>query len=84
MELGLKGKRALVCASSRGLGFACALGLAKEGCHVVVASRNQARIEEAAERIHNETGAETGSRYFYPGTVPPADEEAFPSTAVFV
>ena len=58
MELGLKGKRALVCASSRGLGFACALGLAKEGCHVVVASRNQARIEEAAERIHNETGAQ--------------------------
>ncbi|MEC7767670.1 MAG: 3-oxoacyl-ACP reductase, partial [Acidobacteriota bacterium] len=34
MELGLKGKRALVCASSRGLGFACALGLAKEGCRL--------------------------------------------------
>ena len=57
MELGLKGKRALVCASSRGLGFACALGLAKEGCRLVIASRNQERIEEAADRIRRETGA---------------------------
>ena len=55
MELGPKGKRALVCASSRGLGFACALGLAKEGCHVVIASRDQERIEEAAKRIRHET-----------------------------
>ncbi|HJO38750.1 MAG: SDR family oxidoreductase [Vicinamibacterales bacterium] len=57
MELGLKGKRALVCAASRGLGYACAVGLAKEGCDVVIASRDQTRIDEAAARIRRETGA---------------------------
>ena len=47
MELGLKGKRALVMAASRGLGFASALGLAREGCKLVICSRDQARIEAA-------------------------------------
>ena len=57
MELGLKGKRALVYASSRGLGYACALGLAKEGCDLVVTSRDQARIDHAADTIRQATGA---------------------------
>jgi 3-oxoacyl-[acyl-carrier protein] reductase len=57
MDLGLKGKRALVLAASRGLGYACALGLAREGCDLVVCSRDGGRIEEAAERIRAETGA---------------------------
>ncbi len=58
MELGLKGKRAVVLAASRGLGYACALGLAREGCKVVICSRDQARIDEAAAQIKKETGAE--------------------------
>lgn len=58
MEFGLKGKRALVLAASRGLGFASALGLAREGCRLVICSRDQQRIEAAAQTIRKETGAE--------------------------
>jgi len=58
MDLGLKGKRALVLAASRGLGYACALGLAREGCAVVLCSRDEQRATEAAQRIRDETGAE--------------------------
>ena len=58
MDFGLKGKRALVLAASRGLGYASALGLAREGCKLVICSRDQARIEAAADAIRKETGAE--------------------------
>jgi 3-oxoacyl-[acyl-carrier protein] reductase len=58
MELGLKGKRAIVMAASRGLGYASALGLAREGCKLIVCSRDQSRIEAAAATIKKETGAE--------------------------
>ena len=58
MEFGLKGKRAIVMAASRGLGFASALGLAREGCKLIVCSRDQARIEAAAATITKETGAD--------------------------
>lgn len=57
MDLGLKGKRALVLAASRGLGYACAHGLAREGCHLVICSRDEARINAAAEEIRTHTGA---------------------------
>jgi 3-oxoacyl-[acyl-carrier protein] reductase len=57
MQLGLNGKRAIVMAASRGLGYASALGLAREGCHLVICSRDDTRIQAAAERIRNETGA---------------------------
>jgi 3-oxoacyl-[acyl-carrier protein] reductase len=58
MELGLKGKRAIVMAASRGLGYASALGLAREGCKLIVCSRDQARIEAAAAAITKQTGAD--------------------------
>lgn len=58
MDFGLKGKRAIVMAASRGLGFASAMGLAREGCHLVVCSRDGGRIEAAAERIRRDTGAQ--------------------------
>lgn len=58
MNLGLEGKRAVVMAASRGLGYACARGLAEEGCRLVICSRDQARIDEAAATIRKETGAE--------------------------
>ncbi|MGE0039673.1 MAG: SDR family oxidoreductase [Vicinamibacterales bacterium] len=57
MNYGLTGKRAIVMAASRGLGYASALGLAREGCQLVVCSRDQARIDRAAEAIRAETGA---------------------------
>src|SRR5689334_10105135 len=58
MEFGLKGKRAIVMAASRGLGYASALGLAREGCKLVICSRDQKRIDAAADAIRKETGAE--------------------------
>ena len=58
MQLGLTNKRAVVYAASRGLGYACALGLAREGVKLVIASRDQARIDEAAAKIRAETGAD--------------------------
>ena len=58
MNLGLTGKRAVVFAASRGLGYASALGLAREGVKLVIASRDQGRIDEAAAKIRAETGAQ--------------------------
>lgn len=58
MDLGLKGKVALVAASSRGLGKASALALAREGARVTICARTAADLEAAAEEIRDETGAE--------------------------
>ncbi len=58
MDLGIAGKCALVTASSKGLGFACARALAGEGCRVVLSSRGGAALEAAACAIREETGAE--------------------------
>ena len=55
MDLGLQGKKALVTGSSRGLGFATALGLAEEGCQVAINGRNQVGIKDAAENITSST-----------------------------
>lgn len=51
MDLGLAGKCAAVAASSQGLGYACALELAREGASVAICSRDGGRITAAAERI---------------------------------
>jgi 3-oxoacyl-[acyl-carrier protein] reductase len=51
MKLGLKGKSAIVCASSRGLGFACAQSLANEGVTVVINGRIESELAEAATQI---------------------------------
>ena len=58
MDLGLKDKRALVTGASRGLGYATALLLAKEGCKVALNSRDEDKIQAAAEKISNETGTQ--------------------------
>jgi 3-oxoacyl-[acyl-carrier protein] reductase len=57
MEMGIQGKVAAVAASSQGLGFACAMGLAREGASIAICSRDRERIDEAARVIHEETGA---------------------------
>ncbi len=59
MDFGLHGKVALVAAASKGLGYACALGLAREGAKVALCARTQEEIERAAQRIADETGAQT-------------------------
>ena len=56
MELGLKGKVALVPASSRGIGFAVAKVLAAEGCKVVLSSRDYSSLSKAGDLIADETG----------------------------
>ncbi len=56
MDLELNGKRALVTAASRGLGYAAAALLAAEGCMVTINSRNEESIREAAEKMSLETG----------------------------
>ncbi len=56
MNFGLKGKVALVAAASKGLGYATALGLSKEGASVAICSRNEAEIRAAADKIKAETG----------------------------
>lgn len=57
MDLGIDGRKALVCASSQGLGYACALALAQEGCEVFINGRHAERLEFAAQALRAETGA---------------------------
>ena len=57
MDLGLTGRRAIVCASSRGLGRACARALAAEGVAVVINGRDAATLAATAEEIRGATGA---------------------------
>lgn len=58
MDLGLNQKVALVAASSQGLGKAAALSLAKEGARLVMCSRDEQRLNAAAEEIKSMTGAD--------------------------
>jgi len=58
VDLGLAGRKAIVCASSRGLGRACARSLAREGVSIVVNGRDSATLERTAEELRAETGAE--------------------------
>ena len=51
MDLGLKGKRALVCGASKGLGRGCADALAGEGVELVIVARRATELEEAAAQI---------------------------------
>jgi 3-oxoacyl-[acyl-carrier protein] reductase len=60
MDLGLKGKRALVTGASAGLGAAAAMALASEGVQVVINGRDQTRLEAAATKIQTATGVRPG------------------------
>src|SRR5438445_10901790 len=61
MELGLKGKAALVTASSKGIGYGVAKVLASEGCRVVISSRSI----DSISRARDQTVEETGNREVY-------------------
>jgi 3-oxoacyl-[acyl-carrier protein] reductase len=56
VNLGIEGKRAIVCAASQGLGRGCAEALAREGVHVTIAARTRDTLETAAHEIEEETG----------------------------
>ncbi len=51
MDMGLKNKVALVLASSKGLGFACARGLYEEGANIIICSRSKQNLRKAKEDI---------------------------------
>lgn len=51
MDLGIAGRKALVCGASAGLGFACAEALAKEGVELVIAARTEATLQAAAAKL---------------------------------
>ena len=57
MDLGLKGKKAIVCAASKGLGRACAMSLAREGVELVITARTAADLQRTADEIRKATGA---------------------------
>ncbi len=57
MDLGIAGRKAIVCASSRGLGRACAEALARAGCDVVVNGRDQEAVDATVAALTRETGA---------------------------
>ncbi|WP_134014716.1 SDR family oxidoreductase [Litoreibacter halocynthiae] len=58
MDLGIKGKRALVCASSKGLGLGCAEALAEAGVDLVMNARTDGPLQEAAQTIRDRFGVE--------------------------
>jgi 3-oxoacyl-[acyl-carrier protein] reductase len=58
MDLGLIGRSAVVCASSQGLGRACARELARAGCRVVINGRDAERLARVADELTSDTGAE--------------------------
>ena len=57
MDLGIAGRKAIVCASSRGLGRACATALAQAGCEVVINGRDRDRLAATAAELRQATGA---------------------------
>ena len=53
MDLGINGRKAIVCASSRGLGKACAISLARNGVHVTLNGRDENILASTAEEVRN-------------------------------
>ena len=56
MDTGLKGKKAIVCAASKGLGRACAISLAREGVDLVITARTAETLEATAAELRAMTG----------------------------
>jgi 3-oxoacyl-[acyl-carrier protein] reductase len=58
MELGIRGKAALVCAASKGLGKGCAIALAREGVNLTLVARTRETLDATAEEIRRDTGVQ--------------------------
>jgi 3-oxoacyl-[acyl-carrier protein] reductase len=57
MDMGIKGRKALVCGASAGLGFACAQALGREGVELVIVARTEAPLREAAAALQAQCSA---------------------------
>src|SRR5438309_9871846 len=57
LDLGIAGRKAIVCAASKGLGRACAMALARAGVEVTITARTKETLEETADEIRAATGA---------------------------
>jgi 3-oxoacyl-[acyl-carrier protein] reductase len=57
MDFGIAGRKAIVCAASKGLGRACAISLAREGVELVITARTAETLEQTAAEIRSSTGA---------------------------
>ena len=62
MDLGIAGRKAIVCASSKGLGRACAMALAEAGCEIVVNGRNSDELARTAKRDPRSQRARASTR----------------------
>lgn len=58
MDLGIRGRKAIVCAASKGLGRACAISLAREGADLVITARGREALEATAAEIRKSTGVQ--------------------------
>jgi 3-oxoacyl-[acyl-carrier protein] reductase len=56
MDMGIRGRKAIVCAASKGLGKGCAMALAEEGVDLVINARTKSELEATAEEIRKKTG----------------------------
>src|SRR6185369_13226747 len=56
MDFGIKGRNAIVCGASKGLGKGCAQSLAREGVHLVITARGKDALEATAEEIRKKYG----------------------------
>lgn len=61
MDLGIRGRKAIVCAGSKGLGKGCAMALAREGVEVTIIARTQATLDQTADEIRSATGAKVNA-----------------------
>src|SRR3954454_22599249 len=57
LDLGIAGRKAIVCAASKGLGRACAMALGRAGVELVITARTKETLNQTAEEIRKETGA---------------------------
>src|SRR3954470_13089583 len=57
LDLGIAGRKAIVCAASKGLGRACAMALGRAGVELVITARTKETLDQTAEEIRKETGA---------------------------
>jgi len=61
MDLGISGRRALVCGGSRGLGFGCASALVREGVDVTIVARDAAKLSGAESSLRSLAGGHVQS-----------------------
>ena len=61
MDLGIKGKTAIVCAASKGLGRGCAWSLAREGVNLTINARGEAALNATADELRKHFGVQVNA-----------------------